>query len=232
MPLTFPSHPAAVLPLKVWRPRWFDGVALAVGSMAPDLAYALDGSGLPVWPFAHQAVGLVGWCLPVTLALSWLIRCAAPTLASRLPAAGPLALRDYGALRTTRHRWPITASSALAGAASHLILDHIEVAVPVTENIMHVLGAVTLVTVAVDIGRRRLLHRWHGTSPQVARRPILFWTIAGSVALPLVALTPFLPAAALAHTTGTRLLCAAAAGLLTASLLVAATRNPATDPAR
>ena len=36
MPATFPSHAAAVLPLKLWRPRWFDGVALVVGSMAPD----------------------------------------------------------------------------------------------------------------------------------------------------------------------------------------------------
>ncbi|MEU7905931.1 DUF4184 family protein [Actinoplanes sp. NPDC049118] len=43
--MTFSSHPAAVLQLKVWRPRWVDGVALAIGSMAPDLAYALDPGG-------------------------------------------------------------------------------------------------------------------------------------------------------------------------------------------
>ncbi|GLW33360.1 DUF4184 family protein [Actinoplanes regularis] len=218
MPLTFPSHPAAVLPLKTWRPRWFDGVALAVGSMAPDLAYALDGSGLPVWPLSHQVVGLVGWCLPLTLVLTCLIRRAAPVLAGHLPDAGPLALRDYGALRTARHRWPITVCSALVGAASHLILDRLEFVVPASQNIMHVLGTVTLAAVAVDLGRRRLIHRWHGDPPPVPRRPVLFWTIAASVALPLIALTPFLPGASLSHTTGARLLCACGAGLLTAAL--------------
>ncbi|MFI9531412.1 DUF4184 family protein [Micromonospora rosaria] len=63
MPLTFPSHPAAIVPLKLSRPRWFDGTALIFGSMAPDLAYVLDGSGLPVGPFSHQLPGLVGWCV-------------------------------------------------------------------------------------------------------------------------------------------------------------------------
>ncbi|MFF5265545.1 DUF4184 family protein [Actinomadura viridis] len=41
VPLTFPSHAAAVMPLKFWRPRWFDGVALVVGSTAPDLPFAV-----------------------------------------------------------------------------------------------------------------------------------------------------------------------------------------------
>jgi hypothetical protein len=31
VPMTFPTHPVAVLPLKLWRPRWFDGVALVLG---------------------------------------------------------------------------------------------------------------------------------------------------------------------------------------------------------
>lgn len=226
MPLTFPTHPAAVLPLKMWRPRWFDGVALATGSTAPDLAYALDGSGLPVWPLSHELPGLVAWCLPLTLALTWLIRRAAPVLAGQLPNAGPFALRDYGALGTARPRWPITVSSALIGAASHLILDWIELAVPQTEPIMHVLGAVTLATVLISIGRRRLVRRWHGDPPPRQGRPILFWAIAGSITLPLIALTPFLPGASLAHTTGARLLSAAGLGLLTASLIIAESHVP------
>ncbi|WP_367319789.1 DUF4184 family protein [Streptomyces sp. HUAS ZL42] len=41
MPLTFPSHAAAVMPLKIRRPHWFDGVALVVGSTVPDLPYAV-----------------------------------------------------------------------------------------------------------------------------------------------------------------------------------------------
>lgn len=47
MPMTVPTHPAAVVALKLWRPRWFDGVALVLGAAAPDLAYALDGSAPP-----------------------------------------------------------------------------------------------------------------------------------------------------------------------------------------
>jgi len=57
MPATFPSHAAAVLPLKLWRPRWFDGVALVVGSMAPDLGYPLV--GLVSLPDTHSAAGLL-----------------------------------------------------------------------------------------------------------------------------------------------------------------------------
>jgi hypothetical protein len=45
--------------------------------------------------------------------------------------------------------------------------------------------------------------------------------VAAAVTLPLVAVIPFLPAAFLLHTSGVRLLCAVAAGLLVASLVVA-----------
>lgn len=225
VPLTFPSHPASVVALKVWRPRWFDGVALVVGSMAPDLAYVLDGSGLPVWPFSHQVLGLLGWCLPLTLVLAWLIRRAAPVVAAHLPPAGPFALRDYGALGAARHRWPVTVWSALLGAASHLLLDQLELRVPPAEYVMHVLGAVAFAVLAVHIGRRRLIRRWHGAPPDRPLRPALFWGVAGAVTLPLAAVTPFLPGASLHHTTGARLLCAAGAGLLIAS--VAAGSRPA-----
>jgi Domain of unknown function (DUF4184) len=226
VPLTFPSHPAAVIPLKLWRPRWFDGVALVVGSMAPDFAYVLDGSGLPVWPFSHQLAGLVGWCLPIALVGAWAVRRAAPVIAAHLPSGGWLALRDYGSLGVSRHRRWITVSSALVGAASHLALDWFEIRVPAAELPMHVLGAVGLLFLAAYIGRRRLLHRWYGDPPARRPRPGLFWPVAAAVALPAVAITPFLPGAFLAHTTGARMLCAIAGGLLAASAVVALARTP------
>ncbi|MFF5229900.1 DUF4184 family protein [Dactylosporangium sp. NPDC000521] len=215
MPLTLPTHPAAVLPLKVWRPRWFDGVALVTGSVAPDLAYALDGSGLPVWPLSHQPAGLVAWCLPAAVAVAWLTRRAAPVLAAHLPAAG-----DYGVLGSHRPAWPVTVSSALLGAASHLALDRLEFAVPWSEYVMHVLGAAGLAAVVLSIRRGRLLRRWHGDPPPCRRRPLPFWTVACAVTLPPAAITPLLPGASLPHTTGVRLLCAAGAGLLAASWAV------------
>lgn len=42
MPLTFPSHAAAVLPLKLLQPSRLDGVALVIGSTTPDLPYAFS----------------------------------------------------------------------------------------------------------------------------------------------------------------------------------------------
>jgi hypothetical protein len=69
-----------------------------VGAVSPDVAYLLDGSNLPAWPFSHEWVGLVDWCLPVTVVIAWLFRLAAPPVAAHLPNGGPLALRDYGAL--------------------------------------------------------------------------------------------------------------------------------------
>ena len=151
MPATFPAHPAAVLPLKLWRPAWFDGVALVVGSMAPDLAYALDGSRLerpfpglpPLWEVAHSLPWFLVWAVPVTVALCPLIRPSAATLASHLPALPPrdsasrvlAALRRLvsGTLAVLRGyaflgrgpRWYITVSSAGIGALSHVLWDRI-----------------------------------------------------------------------------------------------------------
>jgi hypothetical protein len=232
VPMTFPSHPSVVLPLKLWRPRWFDGVALVLGSAAPDLAYLVDGSGLPVWPFSHQLAGLVGWCLPLTLAGCWLVRRAAPVVAAHLPAGGTFALRDYGALRTSGHAWWVTVLSALLGAASHLVLDGLESLVPAAEHPGHVVGALAVAGMAAVIGRRRLVRHWHGEAPPYERRPGRFWSVAAVVALPGVAVTPLLPAAFLPHTTGVRVLTALAAGLLVAAAVCArgSTATPAVVP--
>src|SRR3954464_368087 len=109
MPATFPSHAAAVLPLKLWRPGWFDGVALVVGSAAPDLAYPLV--GLVSLPGTHTLTGLFWFCLPVGLVSTWLIRRSAPLVAAHLPRLGSFALRDYGVLGAVRHRWWVTVGS-------------------------------------------------------------------------------------------------------------------------
>jgi hypothetical protein len=219
-----------VLPLKLWRPRWFDGVALVLGSMAPDAAYVLDGSGLPVWPFSHELPGLIGWCLPLTLIGTRVLRTAAPVVASHLPRGGSFALRDYGAITAARHRWWITASSALIGAASHLMLDAVEQTTPVAEYVFHAVGLVAMFVVARHIGRERLIRRWYGTPTAAAGRPAVFWTIAGAVALPMAAATPFLPAAFLPHTTGARLLASIAVGLLAGAAAVAVNRPERTAP--
>ncbi|GAA1420954.1 hypothetical protein GCM10009662_77840 [Catellatospora coxensis] len=214
MPLTFPSHAALPLPLKLWRPRWFDGVALTVGAASPDLAYALDGSGLPVFPLSHQWPGLFLFCLPVTLAGALLVRRAAPVVAAHLPRRpGALALRDYGVLGATRPALAVSMASALLAAASHLAWDRVTEPAPVLDLASTVGGALAAPALALHVGRHRLLRAWHGTAPARPARHGLFWTVAAVVTAASAALSSRLPGAFLLHTTGARLLLGLALGL-------------------
>lgn len=212
MPLTLPTHPVAVVPLKLWRPRWFDGVALTIGAVAPDLAFAADGYGVTIHSHAWHAP--LWWALPLTVVGARLVRWAAPTIAAHLPAGGPLALRDYGVLGRARHRRLVTATSALIGAVSHIGWDaftHPTVdggrvlfpflhrqawpAMPWWELLSvasNLAGFAAAVALLVHIGRNRLLRRWYGTGPATAApRPIPFWSVVtlvfalGLASLPL-----------------------------------------------
>jgi hypothetical protein len=213
VPLTLPTHPIAVLPLKVWRPRWFDGVALVVGAVAPDLPFAAD--GYPVGLRAHGWLAPFWWAVPLALACGPLIRWAAAVVAAHLPAAGPLRLRDYGVLARVRHRWWITATSAVLGAYSHILWDSVTHAtinhrpIPlrgltseaapgwlwfeVLSKASNALGLLVAVALVVHIGRSRLLSRWHGPAPEVDHRPVLFWGTVAGVALAGAALLPLQP---------------------------------------
>ena len=123
MPVTFLAHQAPVLPIARRWPESTDGIALVVGSMAPDMAYVLNGSRFSVW--AHAFPAAVLFCVPVTLAVSWLIaRVVSPVFWDHLPPAGPLRLRDYRGMSVHRFRWAVAAVSALIGALSHVLLDH------------------------------------------------------------------------------------------------------------
>ncbi|NMO52935.1 DUF4184 family protein [Actinoplanes sp. TBRC 11911] len=215
MPLTVPTHPAAVLPLKLWRPGWFDGVALVLGSMVPDLGYAFDGVDLDLYHFAHSWPGLLGWSLPLTLIGAALIRRAAPAVAAHLPGAA----RDFAVLGTSRPAWWVTILSTLIGAASHLVLDDLEALSPVGEWAGHVAGFVSLPLLIATILRRRLLVRWHGPPPAPPPRSRTFWPLALAITVVGLASIPFLPGRFLVHTSGIRALTALGIGLLVASLL-------------
>jgi Domain of unknown function (DUF4184) len=115
MPLTFPSHQALVLPFKARWPHSFDGVALCIGSMAPDLSYAF----LPLRINVHNVVGLFTWSLPITLGLMPITKnLFLPWLASAHPALAPL--RQAGSEQTTLIR---SCVCALIGSASHVLWD-------------------------------------------------------------------------------------------------------------
>jgi hypothetical protein len=128
VPFTFFAHQAPVLPLVRRRtPRW-DGVALVVGSAAPDLAYVTRGWGygpwgIPLWFDGHRPQNVAAVAAGATV-LAWVIRWwVLPVLPLALPDGGRFHLRDYRFLAQERPRWWITFLSALAGVVTHLVLD-------------------------------------------------------------------------------------------------------------
>ena len=120
-----PSHQAPVLPLKRWRPTWFSGLALVLGSLAPDLAFVLtlDENGAPL---SHTFAGLFLIAVPLVLAFHALATSLVfPWLLPRLPAGAPLHLHALARSRTATdlRSWLRVAASGLVGAATHVFID-------------------------------------------------------------------------------------------------------------
>jgi hypothetical protein len=122
VPFTFFAHQAPVLPLARRWPGRIDGLALVVGTMAPDLAFVLDGTRLAL--DAHTFPASVLFALPVTIAVAWIVaRVLAPVVPDHLPDLAPFHLRDYRGLATHRFRPVVTSVSALLGVLAHIGLD-------------------------------------------------------------------------------------------------------------
>lgn len=204
MPFTLLSHQAPALPLKLWRPGLFCGTALALGSMAPDLEYFMQASPEPV--HGHTLYGQFLFCLPLTIALVWLLRRVMPTLAAHLPDCGPFHLRDYALISHAKMDGPDLArvvTSALIGSFSHIIADSfthkhgwVVERVPALQILVGHLGknpiymfralqlggsvVLALATLAMlhSIGRHRRLREWYSAAPILpAAQPALFWSV-------------------------------------------------------
>ena len=80
--MPFPlAHPAAILPLRRWCPRYLDFSALVVGSLTPDLATFIDD-----WEyFSHTIAGSFVFCLPVGLLTFWVFHRVRRPLVSTFP---------------------------------------------------------------------------------------------------------------------------------------------------
>lgn len=214
MPFTFFAHQTAVLPLKWLRPRWFDGTALCIGSMAPDFAYALEST-----PFAigsHTLPQQLTWTLPVTLAMTWLVRrTIALPLGSNLPRVVTSLGEQLRALSASRPSWPRTTLSALLGGASHVFMDGFThqhgwavahwstlkttlqlpgIAFPLwklLQYIGHTAGTLLGVLMVTLLIRGRYLTTWltpTSAPPPLPSTPLLFWlpiAITTTLAIPL-----------------------------------------------
>lgn len=120
MPLTFPAHQVAVLPLKLWRPRWFDGTALVVGAGVPDILYVLRNAD----GFESHHLSGIALAVPFTVVYSMVLRrYAADGLFGSMPDFGPMQARSYRVLKNGRPRLLVTLWSALIGVLSHVIVD-------------------------------------------------------------------------------------------------------------
>jgi len=126
MPATILSHQALVLPLK-WRwPHRFSGIALCLGSMAPDLAFIARMSDDSV--FSHTLAAQLWYTVPTTMGLVWLLTgLLLPTLLPYLRDHSWWQFHHLAALESPRgwRGWTSVAVSALIGGFSHVLIDGI-----------------------------------------------------------------------------------------------------------
>ena len=118
MPFTL-AHPAAVLPLRRFCPRFFNFPALVAGSLSPDVGYFFR--TLKLDEFSHSLGGSLGFCLPAGVVMLGFF------YALRLPVVGMLPERHQKYLRSYC-RQPVGSPlsvivSLLAGIWLHLLLD-------------------------------------------------------------------------------------------------------------
>lgn len=194
VPLTFFAHQAPVLPLKLARPRWFDGTALCVGSMAPDLGYPLGGW---IGGGSHTWIGQLTWSVPATLVICWALR---RWIASVAFAQLPDTAARFHSLRvisTRRPPWRQTLLSAAIGATSHVVIDafthrerwgarwvglgrpigtfELPLAGPISaagilQYLGHTLGSLIGILLVAHICHDRRIDEWYGAAETAAAR--------------------------------------------------------------
>lgn len=124
MPATLLSHQALVLPLKLRWPARFSGIALCIGSMAPDLEFI--GRMHDDWLLSHT-VAAQGWfTIPLTMLLVWVTSALLiPALLPYVPDHAWWRPHDLAAIRPPRtgRDWLRVAYSAWLGGMSHVLLD-------------------------------------------------------------------------------------------------------------
>jgi hypothetical protein len=138
--MPFPvAHPAAILPLRRYCPRYLNLSALIVGSLSPDFGYLFG--HLHADRFSHRFwAGSFGFCLPAGLLIVWIFHFMRDPVVQLLPARyrelfrprnlepGMLGFRPSAFFRPSDfgfRYWPWLALpvSVLIGAWTHDLLD-------------------------------------------------------------------------------------------------------------
>ena len=193
MPFTFLAHQAPVLPLKLWRPEWFSGAGLVIGSMAPDFDKFIDGAD--AGRYGHTLLGQFVYCLPLSLAIHWLlVRVAAPALAHVGPDLGALRLRDYAAALAAappfRDRGAVVAASVVIGSVSHVAFDGLTHADPRVVALLPVLRSRTVTLGGAEYWTLQLFQLAATALGALATVGFMLWVARRRRALAWAGLTP------------------------------------------
>lgn len=119
--MPFPlAHPAAVVPLRRFCPRWLNLAALVIGSLTPDVGYCFG--QLHLAAFSHRLLaGSFGFCLPVGFVLLLLFQRLRRRVVGCLPSCHRRALEPL--CGNPAFVSVGTVASLLIGAWTHVILD-------------------------------------------------------------------------------------------------------------
>jgi hypothetical protein len=197
MPWIAPAHQAPALALKAWKPKVFSGLGLALGTVAPDLAFILRLETDSI--ASHTFLGQIYVTVPCVLVLHAVVtRLVLPWLLPRLPTGDPLYLEELSALRPARSAldWGRVALSGFVGGLTHVLLDGIThgnesgwavpflpwLRTPLPAPLAHVplydaLHAALSLVLGVgallswrQLARERRLWTWRGALPRPSRR--------------------------------------------------------------
>lgn len=118
--MPFPlAHPAAVVPLKRFWPKWFSLAALIVGSLSPDFGYCFG--PLKVDEFSHSLVGTFVFCLPAGLLVLWMFYRTRTRLIRMAPASFQISLQQL-CLKPAPSAL-MSVASLMIGAWTHVLWD-------------------------------------------------------------------------------------------------------------
>jgi hypothetical protein len=124
MPFTF-SHPAAILPFKIWGKQYFPLSALIIGSISPDFEYFLKMNIDGTW--GHNIAGLFYFDLPMSLVLFWVFhRWVKKPLLEQMPTFIGCRfekLYHFDGIQYLKQHYFKVIFACLIGALTHLFWD-------------------------------------------------------------------------------------------------------------